>query len=667
MKKETKKEKKEKKKKNMASSDVLSATLTCDRRARDAAISQFLDRTESDEDVFAGIVVLMGQALESRDAETMAVAAEVVQAVGVLRQSMKPPDGNHLSIRELDLVFVAGLAKDVFTAIGDAASSDAEVRTAVVPLQRFIDDNSGTFDPAFFAAMVSVLQEGYMACYRRHAPDMGKLRDAIAGCRAGAAHRTLRELAPVHAAHLAREVEVAWSEYENLRKRVPEVEASVNAATRRHDSAAMLQGIADLAPVAELMEPHLVTLVAGAIGARDVALVKAASELAQRHSLLRLPIREAHPPPLPNMEPFEFRDGQPVMRDPDDFFEHAGYLGGLHPSELEGEFTSIAFADVWLDFEKEHGDASEASTRYVPLAWLAVKLFEAASGSCDDSQESKSLCCQAVQLLDPDGNVDVCWPRGCVRQLETLRLPLFELATESEQQVLGTAAGSDVEEQAPEADGGGLRVHIIEYSRHPQSLRSALLSCESLLPCQRGLRDAGFSPELPSGAKIFVPAEFYEAVVMAVENVEDLRLTPGHVIVSEEFEEAALAAVASLRSREQVEGNATSPSSAFLPASSAVRRSRVSNAPGATSLAIAREVARPCIGRSTSRAATLTGGDPVGRQQHFHSRGPPIVPSVGSVVMSEDGLHKCCKPTRTAQPAEGIARGSAQATERVAR
>jgi len=241
-----------------------------------------------------------------------------------------------------------------------------------------------------------------------------------------------------------------------------------------------------------------------------------------------------------------------VMRDPDDFFEHAGYLGGLHPSELEGEFTSIAFADVWLDFEKEHGDASEASTRYVPLAWLAVKLFEAASGSCDDSQESKSLCCQAVQLLDPDGNVDVCWPRGCVRQLETLRLPLFELATESEQQVLGTAAGSDVEEQAPEADGGGLRVHIIEYSRHPQSLRSALLSCESLLPCQRGLRDAGFSPELPSGAKIFVPAEFYEAVVMAVENVEDLRLTPGHVIVSEEFEEAALAAVASLRSREQV-------------------------------------------------------------------------------------------------------------------
>merc|ERR1712129_539363 len=168
------------------------------------------------------------------------------------------------------------------------------------------------------------------------------------------------------------------------------------------------------------------------------------------------------------------------------------------------------------------------------------------------AQPTNSWCCQAVQLLDPERSASVGWPVGCVSQFESLRVPLLELAKEGEQSVFGTGAESNGEEQAPEPDQDGFHVHIIEYSRHPQSLRRALLGCDSLMTCRRSLREKGLSPELQSGAKIFVPAEFYEAVVVAVQGLEDLRLKPWHVVVSEEFEEAVIAAAASLPSREQV-------------------------------------------------------------------------------------------------------------------
>lgn len=232
--------------------------------------------------------------------------------------------------------------------------------------------------------------------------------------------------------------------------------------------------------------------------------------------------------------------------------EQMGYLGGLHPSVFEGEFEAIACTNVWLDIEQEHGDTSEASRRFVPLAWLAAELLEAVARSSDDAKLLNSWCCQAAQLLDPERGAAGGWPVGRVGQFETLRVPLLELAKDGEQSVFGKAADSDAEEQTPEPGVDGLRVHIIEYSRHPQSLRRALLGCESLMPCRRSLHDRGFSPEFPSGAKIFVPAEFYEAVVVSLQGLEGVYLKPWHVIVSEDFETAVVAAAASLPSREQV-------------------------------------------------------------------------------------------------------------------
>jgi len=233
------------------------------------------------------------------------------------------------------------------------------------------------------------------------------------------------------------------------------------------------------------------------------------------------------------------------------FLEEMAYLGGQHPSVFDGEFASIAFNEVWLDIEEQHGDCSRASRRYVPLAWLAVELLEAADLPCDDAKLCCSWCCQAVQLLETESRAQG-WPVGCVTRFEALRVPLLELAKEVEHLVVGVDADGEDQEETPEVGGDDLSVHIIEFSRHPQSLRRALQRSEFLRPCQRSLSEKGFKTELPSGAKIFVPAEFYEAVVVAVNALEGLHLKPWHVIVSEDLEEAVLAAATSLPSREQV-------------------------------------------------------------------------------------------------------------------
>ena len=54
------------------------------------------------------------------------------------------------------------------------------------------------------------------------------------------------------------------------------------------------------------------------------------------------------------------------------------------------------------------------------------------------------------------------------------------------------------------------------------------------------LRDAGFSAELPSGAKLFVHPE---QVQLVMEATADWVLRPRHVIVSADYEEAVLQAL----------------------------------------------------------------------------------------------------------------------------
>lgn len=100
-------------------------------------------------------------------------------------------------------------------------------------------------------------------------------------------------------------------------------------------------------------------------------------------------------------------------------------------------------------------------------------------------------------------------------------------------------------------DGSGsvMRVSVLEYSRHPQALRQALLEGEQLRSCRLGLAERGLQPELPGGAKVFVSPDLFEAVAEAV---RDKDLKPWHVIVSDEFLALVEETVAALRSRDQV-------------------------------------------------------------------------------------------------------------------
>ena len=90
---------------------------------------------------------------------------------------------------------------------------------------------------------------------------------------------------------------------------------------------------------------------------------------------------------------------------------------------------------------------------------------------------------------------------------------------------------------------------VFEYSRSPAAFREALLTSELLRDCREALAAHGFSPELASGAKIFVSPEQYEAVVRAC---EDLDLRPRHVVVSHELFESVGEVVRGLPSSKKV-------------------------------------------------------------------------------------------------------------------
>lgn len=101
----------------------------------------------------------------------------------------------------------------------------------------------------------------------------------------------------------------------------------------------------------------------------------------------------------------------------------------------------------------------------------------------------------------------------------------------------------------PRSAASSFTVHLIQYSRHPQSLRRALLEGPELKPCRDSLAACGFSCEQPSGAKVFVAPEQFEAVLAAIQEKD---LKPWHVVASEDFEEAVAHAVQQLPSQQQV-------------------------------------------------------------------------------------------------------------------
>merc|ERR1711862_168172 len=94
-------------------------------------------------------------------------------------------------------------------------------------------------------------------------------------------------------------------------------------------------------------------------------------------------------------------------------------------------------------------------------------------------------------------------------------------------------------------------VHVLEFSRSPQSFRDCLLHCPALEECREALSTNGFSSELPAGAKLFVRPQQVKPVMQALSS-EGWNLKPRHVIVNDEFEDVVVKAVASLRSSDRV-------------------------------------------------------------------------------------------------------------------
>ncbi len=100
-----------------------------------------------------------------------------------------------------------------------------------------------------------------------------------------------------------------------------------------------------------------------------------------------------------------------------------------------------------------------------------------------------------------------------------------------------------------EAEGGAERIHLLEFSRHPQELRQALSDGTPLEECRQALLKANRFWERNSGAKVFVhPHQFEETVDL----MDKLDLRKQHVVVAESLVWKVMLSVFTLRSRLQV-------------------------------------------------------------------------------------------------------------------
>jgi len=105
--------------------------------------------------------------------------------------------------------------------------------------------------------------------------------------------------------------------------------------------------------------------------------------------------------------------------------------------------------------------------------------------------------------------------------------------------------------QAQASSSGPCSVLLLEFSRDPKSFHHALLTCAELQYSRDLLTESGFSPELPSQAKVFVPPELYEVTLEAV-RLQGIQLKPRHVIVHSDLEELVIDAVRGCKGREKV-------------------------------------------------------------------------------------------------------------------
>lgn len=152
----------------------------------------------------------------------------------------------------------------------------------------------------------------------------------------------------------------------------------------------------------------------------------------------------------------------------------------------------------------------------------------------------------AEQADVPVGQISPDWAGGSVICGASLSEPDEEAAAMAESCSLPGEAG------AGRATSLVIEpVHLLEYSRTPESFGRSLEAHPVLRDCRCELQRMGFPVELASGARIFVTVDHCGPVLSAIGAIQE-KLRPRHVIAQERFLSAISEAVKSLKGGKQV-------------------------------------------------------------------------------------------------------------------
>jgi len=97
-----------------------------------------------------------------------------------------------------------------------------------------------------------------------------------------------------------------------------------------------------------------------------------------------------------------------------------------------------------------------------------------------------------------------------------------------------------------QTEGAHEPIYLLEFTRHPDSFRAALLEGDALRACRESLHAAGHMYLLPSSAKIFVHPSQYQAAMLALHG---RMLRPYHVIVAASLESQVMDCLATISCR----------------------------------------------------------------------------------------------------------------------
>jgi len=163
---------------------------------------------------------------------------------------------------------------------------------------------------------------------------------------------------------------------------------------------------------------------------------------------------------------------------------------------------------------------------------LINQLLLSAQGAAQASEEERTAQ-QAAMLEEEAARIaDEQWATNIEANIGTMQV----------ERASATNVASETEEEA---------VFIRQFTRSPGSFRQALLKSEPLQQCCNTLLASGLSAELASGALAFVAPHILPHVEEAA-NFQGIQLKRHHVVCGRNFYPAVTAAVASLRSNDNV-------------------------------------------------------------------------------------------------------------------